>query len=346
MAVGAAMRDVLHWWARQIRALLPRGLLPDASQSDALLVAMAGTSDSPEVHLSLRRRRRETPLGSFPMDEAGRRAATAAIRQRAGRVILRPDPAAVLERKVTLPLAAEHDVPRVLHYEMDRLTPFTAEQVFWSAIIERRDRPAGRLEIRLSLLPKSLVQPVLAAIEAIGLKVSAIETASHDGAPRLIDLVPPSSQRRSTLAIAWGACGVLTLIALATPFVTQSLARRAVEVRIADLQPRVAQVEALRRRLAAGSAGNDVIATEHAGTGDALQVLATVTELLPDDTVLADLTLRQGKLSISGRSRAAPLLIPAMAGDPTLHNPSFAAPVTRTPDGNADTFVIRAELSP
>jgi general secretion pathway protein L len=346
MAVGAAVRDVLQWWARQLRALLPQGLLPDAGQSDALLVAMAGTSVPPQIQLSLRRRRRETPLGSFRLDEAGRRAAMAAIRQRAGRVILRPDPAAVLERKVMLPLAAEHDVSRVLRYEMDRLTPFTAEQVFWSAIVERRDRSGGRLEIRLCLLPKSLVQPVLAAIEAIGLKVSAIETASHSGAPRLIDLVPPSSQLRRTLAFAWGVCAVLALIALAAPFVTQSLARRSVEARIADLQPRIAQVEALRRRLAAGSAGNDVIATEHAGIGDALQVLATVTELLPDDTVLADLTLRQGKLSISGRSRAAPLLIPAMAGDPTLHNPSFAAPVTRAPDGNADTFVIRAELSP
>ncbi len=347
MAVGTAvLREVLRWWARQMRALLPQALLPDASQSDALLVAMAGMSDAPQIRLSLRRRRRETPLGSFPMDEAGRRAATAAIRQRAGRVILRPDPAAVLERKVMLPLAAEHDVSRVLRYEMDRLTPFAAEQVFWSAIVERRDRAAGRLEIRLSLLPKSLVQPALATIAAIGLKVSAIETASHSGAPRLIDLVPPSSQRRRTLAFAWAACGVLAVIALATPFVTQSLARRTVEARIADLQPRIAQAEALRRRLAAGSAGNDVIATEHAGIGDALQVLATVTELLPDDTVLADLSLRQSKLSISGRSRAAPVLIPAMAGDPALHNPSFAAPVTRTPDGNADTFVIRAELGP
>jgi general secretion pathway protein L len=329
-----------------MRALLPQALLPDASQSDALLVAMAGMSDAPQIRLSLRRRRRETPLGSFRLDEAGRRAAMAAIRQRSGRVILRPDPAAVLERKVMLPLAAEHDVTQVLRYEMDRLTPFAAEQVFWSAIVERRDRAAGRLEIRLSLLPKSLVQPALATIAAIGLKVSAIETASHSGAPRLIDLVPPSSQRRRTLAFAWAACGVLAVIALATPFVTQSLARRTVEARIADLQPRIAQAEALRRRLAAGSAGNDVIATEHAGIGDALQVLATVTELLPDDTVLADLSLRQSKLSISGRSRAAPVLIPAMAGDPALHNPSFAAPVTRTPDGNADTFVIRAELGP
>jgi hypothetical protein len=35
-----------------------------------------------------------------------------------------------------------------------------------------------------------------------------------------------------------------------------------------------------------------------------------------------------------------------MAADATMHNPSFAAPVTRTPDGKADTFVIRAELTP
>ena len=108
----------------------------------------------PEIHLSLRRRRRETPLGNFRLDEAGRRAAMAAIRQRAGRVILRPDPAAVLERKVMLPLAAEHDVSRVLRYEMDRLTPFTAEQVFWSAIIERRDRAAGRLELAFVAVAK------------------------------------------------------------------------------------------------------------------------------------------------------------------------------------------------
>ena len=195
MAAGAAVHDVLQWWARQMRALLPQGLLPDASHSDALLVAMAGTSDPPQINLSLRRRRRETPLGSFRLDEAGRHAAMAAICQRAGRVILRPNPAAVLERKLMLPLAAEHDVSRVLRYEMDRLTPFTAEQVFWSAIIERRDRAAGRLELHLSLLPKSLVQPVLAAIEAIGLKVSAIEPSSRGGPPRSIDLATGRNAR-------------------------------------------------------------------------------------------------------------------------------------------------------
>ena len=111
-----------------------------------------------------------------------------------------------------------------------------------------------------------------------------------------------------------------------------------------ELQPQIAAVELLRRRIAGGSAGSSVIAAERARVGDALQVLATTTDLIPDDTVLSDLSLHQGKLSISGQSATAPRLIPALAADPTVGNPSFAAPVTRTADGKADTFVIRAEL--
>jgi general secretion pathway protein L len=340
MPVGSTMlREVVRWWARQMRALLPRQMLAAANQADALIVTAEGASQ--QIRLSLRRRQRESFLGSFAMDQGGQRAATAAIRQNVARVILRPDPAMVLQRRVELPLAAEQDMTRVLGYEMDRFTPFTAEQVYWQASIERRDRAAGRLQLSLALLPRSLVQPVFTALEAMGLKVSVIEVGG-----RSIDLVPPSSRHRIVPRIIGGAIAGLALGAIVTPFVTQSLAREDLEARIAALQPRIAEVEALRRRIAAGSAGNDVIAAEHAGKGDALQVLAAVTDLMPDDTVLADLSLRQGKLSISGRSRVAPQLIPAMAGDPILHNPSFAAPVTRTPDGKADTFVIRAEVNP
>jgi general secretion pathway protein L len=343
MSVGLAMpRDVMAWWLRQMRALLPHRLLPNVGLADALIVGAEG----PWLHFSQRRKQHEAFLGRYRSDEMGLRGAKAVIRPRRQRVILRLDPTALLERKVVLPLAAEHDLPHVLRYEMDRLTPFTADQVFWSASIEHRDRGAGRLQLSLTLVPKSLVQPALAALAAIGLGVMAIEGAARDGTVRIIDLVQTSSHGPRLPSLAWSAVAALALIAIATPFVKQSLARAAIEARISELQPRMAQVEALRHRIAAGAAGNDVIAAERARIGDALQVLATVTDLLPDDTVLADLSLRQGKLSITGRSNAAPQLIPAMADDPTLHNPSFAAPVTRTQDGKADTFVIRAELNP
>lgn len=333
--------NVLLWWARQLLALVPRRWRSDATRADALVVAVDGASD---LRLTVRRRQREIPLGRFRLDESGERAARAAIRQRPRRVVLRPGSGAVLQRNVVLPIAAEREITRVLRYEMDRLTPFTADEVFWSATVERRDRSAGQLQLHLSLIPKAVLQPVLAALERIGVTPSAIE-AINQGVSRQIDLLPPSDRRRA-LSIAAAVVLVLAVAAAAAPFVTQSLAGGRVEARIATLQPQVAQIEALRRRLAAGTAGSDAIAAERARNGDALQVLATITELMPDDTVLADLSLRQGKLDISGRSLAAARLIPVMAGDPTLRNPSFVAPVTRTADGKADTFVIRAELGP
>jgi general secretion pathway protein L len=340
------LRDIFGWWLRQMRAFLPHRLLPGDARADALLAIVDGPRGAPSIRFELRRRRRTTPLGRLAVNDTSQRAPTAVARWRTKRVVLQPDPTSVLERRVVLPLAAERDVASVLGYEMDRLTPFTAEQVFWSATVERRNRTAGRLELSLSLVPKAALLPVIAVLSRIGLTVSAIEATNRVGVARRIDTLAAASTRRPWQVIVAAAVGVLAIVAVVTPFVTQSLARTRVEARIAALQPRLAEVEALRRRIAAGTAGSDVIAAEQARLGDALQVLATITDLLPDDTVLADLTLRQGKLDISGRSLVAPRLIPAMAADPIVHNPAFVAPVTRTSDGKADTFVIHAELGP
>lgn len=340
------LRDILLWWARQMRSLLPPWLLSDDATADALVVLPESATDAPIIRLFQRRHRRELLLGRFRLDDAGQRAAKSAIRQKPRRVMLRPDASLVLERKVVLPLAAERDLMRVLSYEMDRLTPFTASQVFWAAAVERRDRATSRLELCLTLVPKAVLQPVLAALDRLDLSPTGIDAVSRTGAHRFLDTRAPTTRRRTPLSAAAGLLAGLALVAVVTPFVTQSIARRAVDARIAALQPRLGQVEALRRRIAAGAAGSDAIAREQARIGDALQVLAAVTDLLPDDTVLGDLSLRDGTLEIGGRSQAAAQLIPALAADPTVRNPSFAAPVTRTADGKADTFVIRAQLSP
>jgi hypothetical protein len=131
------------------------------------------------------------------------------------------------------------------------------------------------------------------------------------GTPRLTDLLAPSRRHRATLAFAWGLVRTLAVVAAVMPIITLSQASNAVEARIAELQPQIAAVESLRRRVAGGSAGSSVIAAERGRVGHAVQVLATTTDLIPDETVLSDLSLHQGKLSISGQSATAPRLIPA-----------------------------------
>ncbi len=324
-----------------MRTLLPRRLWPGAAQGDALLVDV----QTGHFELSMRRRGRETLLGRFGMSEASLAQATRSLRRRPRQVILRLASGALLERSVELPLAAERDVDRVLAFEMDRLTPFTAADVVWQTDLLQRDHAQRRLLLRLSLVPRRAIQSRLDLLSRAGLAPGWLEAVAADGAPRRLPLADHSTPRPYRAAsIAAGAVAGLAVAVLAAPFVTQWLASDATEQAIAALQPQVTRVEALRKHLA--DAGSDALAAERNRVGNVLQVLATVTDTLPDDTWLTEFSLHQGKLNIAGQSPAAARLIPALAAEPSLRNPAFAAPVTRAPDGHADLFVIRADLAP
>lgn len=336
--------DFVLWWARQMRSMLPRHLSAASERADALLVAV----QPPHLLLTLRRRGRETNLGRFPTNDEGLALATAAVRRPPRRVVLHLGPGVLLERPVELPLAAERELDRVIGFEMDRLTPFAAPDAVWQAEVMRRDPTQRRLLVRLSLVPRRLVAPCLDLLTRAGLAPAWLEATAPDGTPRCLALSGHAHQRlagRFTAAAAIAAT-VLAVTAMATPFVTQSLARSATETAVTALGPRVARVEALRRQQIEGVAETDALTVERARIGNALQVLAALTDIMPDDTWLSDLSLHQGKLGVSGQSPAAGRLIPALAAEPMFRNPAFAAPVTRAPDGHADMFVIRVELAP
>jgi general secretion pathway protein L len=104
-------------------------------------------------------------------------------------------------------------------------------------------------------------------------------------------------------------------------------------------------VEALRRGIAAGDAGRNILAKEQERTGNVLQILAVVTRILPDDTYLTDFSLRERKMTLSGRSASAPRLITGLSADPAIANTAFAAPVTRIEGATSDVFSIKAEVA-
>jgi general secretion pathway protein L len=338
------LRNFVLWWARQMRSLLPRGLLAAVDRPDALLA----TVQPAHLLLTLRRHGRETLIGRFAVTDDGMASAKAALPRRPLRVVLRPGSGTLLERPVDLPLAAERELDRVIGFELDRLTPFAAVDAIWHAEVTRRDPAQRRLSVRLSLVPQRALSVYLDWLARANLSPAWLEATAGDGTLRRIPLSANTRRRLSSRATgaAAVAVAVLTVAVLVTPFVVQSFTRRATDRMIEALEPSVARVEALRKQQSRSNAGADAIAAEHARVGGVIQVLAMLTDLMPDDTWLSDLSLHQGKLNMSGQSPAAARLIPALAADPMLRNPAFAAPVTRAPDGHADMFVIHAELAP
>jgi general secretion pathway protein L len=351
------LKEILIWWAERMREMLPARLRArDGRPADALVVETA--PGAPDLRLFRRRRGRETGLGE--VDAAALPARLATLRRGAAGedLVLRLAPSDRLEREVTLPLVAEADLDRVLGYEMDRLTPFAAAEVFWTAAVTRRDRDRQRLVVRLVLVPRAGLQPVLVALAAAGSPATTIE------APIMTTHVPKTSggatgwavitlartartirRRRATAALAV-VCAMLGVAVIVTPLLRQSLALDDVETRIAALRPRVDAADGLRRRIAAAQARIDVVAAQRARSGDALAALAALTDILPDDTYLTELSLVQRRLMLRGQSAGAARLIGLLAADPALRNPIFVAPVVRNEAGHTDLFSLQAEIAP
>ena len=107
-----------------------------------------------------------------------------------------------------------------------------------------------------------------------------------------------------------------------------------------------AEADRLRQEIDRLSGSADFIESERDKVGRPLVVLAAATRILPDDTYLTEMELRQRKLTLSGRSAAAARLIGALAADGEFRNPGFSAPVTRIEALQSELFTIIAEVGP
>jgi general secretion pathway protein L len=342
------LHELFAWWWRQVTEMIPGwNRLSHAARS----VLVAEWTEA-GLALSLHRGDRESPLVPCAMvrgaaDESEIAACRDSVAALAGReapsttVLLLP-PGMMMQRDVTLPLATEAALDTVLAYEMDRLTPFPADRIVYASDILRRDPDLKQMQVRLSIVPRASLAPGLDVLGRIGLHADMLRDGAHGAAIPMPALrTRQAGQRRTRLAIASAALLLLAAVVIAC-FWRQSVEQGHLAARIAALRPSADQAGALRRQIEDRSAGLDIIAAQRAQLGDPMEVLAATTRILPDDSFLTDLILRQGQLIISGQSSAATGLIEALSRDPVFHNPVFVAPVTRIEGRNASQFSIRA----
>jgi general secretion pathway protein L len=348
--VGAMLNDYWTWWCDQMLSFVPRRLRQgDEDAGDALVIESIDAGTPQVLTAWVRRRGRVEPLGDFTPDHDGLQA----MRTAAGRpaaVHLVPPHGLMMEKRVFFPLASEREIDNVVAFAMDRETPFTAEEVWWVAEVEDRDKAEGKLTLRLSLVPRDPLAGILSLLEREGFSVSAVAATAEDGRRRQIPLVGAKALggawHRRMMPLATAVCALLVLAVSAAPFVRQAIALSAVERRIAEVTPRFEQASQLKRRIEGSGSGGDILAFEMARLGDPLKVLAAATKALPDDTYLTEFTMHQRQVSMVGQSADAAGLIGALSRDAAFKDPAFAAPVTRMRDANRDLFSIKVEALP
>ena len=298
------------------------------------------------VAIGLRRNGKETPLGRFGLSAAN---LAGLPRSASPATVLRLDERDVLGKTVSLPLAAEREIDQVLAFEMDRETPFKAEELYWNHRVAAVDRQNGRLSVRLVLVPKADLGPLLAVLDQAGIQPGRAEIVDGQDAGACLPLDGNGHARRRTNRLmrpAAACCAALGLAAVVIPFIRQEMALTALEQEIALDRTAVAEADNLRREIDRLSGSADFVEHERDKVGRPLAVLAAATSILPDDTYLTEVELRQRKVTLTGRSAGAARLIGPLAADETFRNPGFAAPVTRLEALHVELFTINTEIRP
>jgi general secretion pathway protein L len=343
------VREFFRWWLAELADCFPERWRNGASETDAVVIAPATPLSEPadSIVVTERRSGRETVLGRFAVGGSG----LAEVQPIGKPVVLRLAEDDVLSKTLLLPSAAERQLDQVLAFEMDRETPFSAEELFWNYRVIRRDRRAGQIWVRVQLIQRAKLARLLDALDRAGLKPQRAEFSEGSGAKSYLPLEAADARsspvmRPSLFWVALAGCIVLALAAAAIPFIRQELELADLDREIAADRVAAAEAQDLRQRIEQFAAGADLVEGERTKGGRPLAILAALTRLLPEDTYLTELVEQQRKVTISGRSAAASRLISILAAGDQLRNPTFTAPVTRIEASHSEIFTISAESTP
>jgi general secretion pathway protein L len=259
----------------------------------------------------------------------------------------------VLTRKLSLPSAAEENLRQVLLFEMDRQTPFKADQIYFDSHVLGRDASGRNAQVELVLIPRGQFNQELAALPAAAaVQLDGVDSwRNAPGASRRhVNLLPPehrARRRNIRLPINLGLCAlalVLLVMNMDASLTNRASAvesmRAAVDASSADAK----QMAALRKTLADSISGANFLAARKRNSLLIVALLNDLTRRLPADTYLERLQIVNKQVQLQGQSKEATKLIALLAASPCLGNPGFQGQIQPDPRSGRDRFQISAEL--
>jgi len=269
------------------------------------------------------------------------------------RYLLLPE-SRVLRKEVILPMAAEANLRQALAFEMDRQTPFRVDDVFYDYRVLQRDREASQLRIELLV---TLKQPLLREIELLtplGMAPTGVDVAGADadgeGVPAGINLLPPdlrhrmvNRRSRTNIALA-GAAALLIVFAMAQSIWLRQHQLNEVRDAIDEVREEAMQVQELRNEIKDASEAAGFMQTRRSSSPPTVVLLTEVTRLLPDDTFLDRLLIRQDSVQMQGKSQNAQRLIELVNQSPFFSDASFRGPTRLDTRTQKEIFDVTANL--
>ena len=353
------LNEFWTWWTGELRALVPAQVIGwvvgDVAVTDVMV-------DATEIKLIRMGAGKPVVYATVPYGEVSINPVLRELRAKGNdhvRVLLGADQA--LLKAISLPAAIEENLREVMGFELDRHTPFMANQAYYDVKVVRRDAQRESIEVLLAVASRSVVDPLLAALRQAGLSIDAM-TVLDVGAEgqvqvQAIELLPakdkPARKWGNLLKLNLGLLALVAVLALfalllpiwqkreqviaLNPLVGKANADFEVSQRIHDEYTKQANL-------------HNYITGKKQGMHPSLVILEELTKISPDTTSVQSLDLKlNGKtreVTLIGEAQAASKVIEVLEQSPLFQNASQRSQTRRGSLGTNEWFQITTELKP
>ncbi len=352
--IATVIRGLFRWWGGELALLVPAGLR-DVLRSKAglLILDLSGS----EITVTVQGTRSSREIGRIPQaptDAVGQASTIIGLVRKApgdNAIVLRLPAESALHKTLNLPLAAAENLREVLAFEMDRHTPFTAEQVFFDFAVASRHGDTQRMDVDLVTVPRHVVNEGLARAAGWGVTPDVVDIGGA-GFPSggQINLLPdedrqPEQKGVGRLSIFFAVIAViLAFAAFKIPFDQRQRTAEDLHAAVALAKAKAGTTLELSKEVDRLAASNRFLGEAKRNAPKVTEVIETLTRLLPDDTYLRQFKLKNREIRLSGHSAAASNLVGVIEDSPLFEKARFRSPVTQDTRAGLERFNLSAEI--
>lgn len=355
LSLATRRRHFFQWWREGLLVSLP-GSLRNVITPKLAVLTVAVTEDRISFRYeSAALRKSAEEYSCLTQDKDSDRAACLAWLGRRVTAVtitqLRLPEEKILHKSLTLPAAAAENLRQALAFEMERITPFSASQVYFDYTVKKETRNDEQLVIDLYITPRESVDHVLAVLKSFQLSTQRVQCANVTASGQRLKLLPVvrPEDGKKTEYHPYVRLSVMTLLLfLAVLYVPIYKQHRVLEALYPELEKHRAlavQAKNLEIQRDALLIRSQFLANQRAERQFVVEILNDLTHLLPDNTWLSRLSMTDRDLQIQGESDTSSALIEIMEKSGHFTNTHFISPVLRNAATQKDQFNIATQVT-
>lgn len=252
-----------------------------------------------------------------------------------------------LRRTIDLPVAAKADLPQLLYYEVDRLTPFCADDVYLTYRVIETNETRQQIRVDVAAVPKATINRAFSIAERHCLPIKRIEL---EGAQELdFSHYVQASADRSLLF--GGLSSIVVFVCLASfamafyKILDQQGEIERLDSEILLVRSDVDTYSKKRQQYEHLAATAEFVESSKAGKLPMVEILAELTQLIPDQAYLVQLIIHHDTIQLYGFADKTSSLITVLEQSPIFTAPRFDSPVTMDSNAGRERFHLSVQTA-